>query len=69
MHRPDASPNCPATSSSGFPSNHFGETLHFDDLSMFDWLSSAPRRPRQPDGFIPALAPDFDWVVDIYQKA
>lgn len=46
------------------------EPLQFDDLSMFDWVViGAQTATRQPDGFIPALAPDFDWVVDIYQKA
>ena len=42
------SPNWPATSSSGFPSNHFG-ALQFDDLSMFDWVVIG-----SPDGHTPA---------------
>ncbi len=46
------------------------EPLQFDDLSMFDWVViGAQTASTQPDGFHPALAPEFDWVVDIYQKA
>jgi protein gp37 len=46
------------------------EPLQFDDLSMFDWVViGAQTATRQPDGFLPAFAPEFDWVVDIYQKA
>lgn len=46
------------------------EPLQFDDLSMFDWVViGAQTATTQPDGFLPAFAPEFDWVVDIYQKA
>lgn len=46
------------------------EPLQFDDLSMFDWVViGAQTATTQPDGFLPAFAPQFDWVVDIYQKA
>jgi protein gp37 len=46
------------------------EPLQFDDLSMFDWVViGAQTASTQPDGFHPAFAPEFDWVVDIYQKA
>ena len=46
------------------------EPLEFDDLSMFDWVViGAQTSSTQPDGFHPAFAPEFDWVVDIYQKA
>ena len=46
------------------------EPLQFDDLSMFDWVViGAQTATTQPDGFLPAFAPHFDWVVDIYQKA
>jgi len=46
------------------------EPLQFDDLSMFDWVViGAQTASTQPDGFHPAFAPGFDWVVDIYQKA
>lgn len=46
------------------------EPLEFDDLSMFDWVViGAQTATTQPDGFLPAFAPEFDWVVDIYQKA
>jgi protein gp37/ParB-like chromosome segregation protein Spo0J len=46
------------------------EPLEFDDLSMFDWVViGAQTASTQPDGFHPAFAPEFDWVVDIYRKA
>jgi protein gp37/lambda repressor-like predicted transcriptional regulator len=46
------------------------EPLQFDDLSMFDWVViGAQTATTQPSGFLPAFAPEFDWVVDIYQKA
>ena len=46
------------------------EPLQFDDLSMFDWVViGAQTASTQPDGFHPAFAPQFDWVVDIYRKA
>lgn len=46
------------------------EHLEFDDLSMFDWVViGAQTASTQPDGFHPPFAPEFDWVVDIYQKA
>ena len=46
------------------------EPLQFDDLSMFDWVViGAQTATTQPDGFLPAFAPEFDWVVDIYRKA
>lgn len=46
------------------------EPLQFDDLSMFDWVViGAQTASTQPDGFHPAFAPEFDWVVDIYLKA
>jgi protein gp37/ParB-like chromosome segregation protein Spo0J len=46
------------------------EPLQFDDLSMFDWVViGAQTASTQPDGFHPAFAPEFDWVVDIYRKA
>lgn len=46
------------------------EPLQFDDLSMFDWVViGAQTASTQPDGFHPAFAPEFDWVVNIYRKA
>ena len=47
------------------------EPLQFDDLSMFDWVViGAQTATHQPGvGFLPAFAPDLDWVIDIYQKA
>lgn len=46
------------------------EPLQFDDLSMFDWVViGAQTATTQPSGFLPAFAPEFDWVVDIYLKA
>lgn len=46
-------------------------SLEFDDLSMFDWVViGAQTGTDQPDGRrVESLPPDFDWVVDIYQKA
>lgn len=46
------------------------EPLQFDDLSMFDWVVIGAKTSTIQDGKLnPAFAPDFDWVVDIYQKA
>lgn len=46
------------------------EPLQFDDLSMFDWVViGAQTATTQPSGFLPAFAPEFDWIVDIYLKA
>lgn len=46
------------------------EPLEFSDLSMFDWVViGAQTSTRQPDGFVPAFAPDFEWVADIVRTA
>jgi protein gp37 len=46
------------------------EPLKFNDLSMFDWVViGAQTETRQPTGTVPAFAPPFDWVADIYAQA
>jgi protein gp37 len=46
------------------------EPLEFDDLSMFDWVViGAQTETHQPDGVVPALAPHYDWVQQITEKA
>lgn len=46
------------------------EPLEFADLSMFDWVViGAQTATQQPDGNVPAFAPDAKWVVRITQQA
>lgn len=46
------------------------EPLQFTDLSMFDWVViGAQTGTRQPDGYVPAFAPDFEWVARIALQA
>lgn len=46
------------------------EPLEFTDLSMFDWVViGAQTSTRQPDGFVPAFAPEFEWVARIVLQA
>jgi protein gp37/ParB-like chromosome segregation protein Spo0J len=46
------------------------EPLEFTDLSMFDWVViGAQTSTRQPDGFVPAFAPEFEWVARIVSQA
>jgi protein gp37 len=46
------------------------EPLEFTDLSMFDWVViGAQTETRQPDGLVPAFAPQFDWVARIVHQA
>lgn len=47
------------------------EPLEFTDLSMFDWVViGAQTETRQPEkGLVPAVQPDWRWVLDITQQA
>lgn len=46
------------------------EPLEFTDLSMFDWVViGGQTATHQPDGPVPAFAPEFDWVARIYLQA
>lgn len=46
------------------------EPLEFTDLSVFDWVViGAQTETRQPDGFVPAFAPSFEWVARIVVQA
>jgi len=46
------------------------EPLKFDDLSMFDWVViGAQTETRQPDGYVPAFNPEYDWIADIRAQA
>jgi protein gp37 len=42
------------------------EPVHFDDLSMFDWVVIGA---QTANGQVPAIAPDFEWVADIVSVA
>jgi protein gp37 len=44
--------------------------LEFSDLSMFDWVViGGQTETRQPWGVEEQKAPEWDWVVDLYNKA
>jgi protein gp37 len=46
------------------------EPLRFSDLSMFDWVViGAQTETRQPDGYVAAFAPPFEWVARIVTQA
>jgi protein gp37 len=46
------------------------EPLEFSDLSMFDWVViGSQTATEQPDGPVPAFAPDFEWVSRIVGQA
>lgn len=46
------------------------EPLEFDDLSMFDWVViGAQTETYQPDGTVPAFAPQFEWVARLVAQA
>jgi protein gp37 len=46
------------------------EPLEFTDLSMFDWVViGAQTETHQPDGYVPAFAPPFEWVARIFMQA
>lgn len=42
------------------------EPLHFESLEMFDWVVIGAQTSSSG---APALAPQWDWVVDLYQQA
>jgi protein gp37 len=46
------------------------EPLEFADLSMFDWVViGAQTETRQPDGVVPAVRPEWDWVKRLTDQA
>ena len=46
------------------------EPLKFNDLSWCDLMViGAQSETVQPDGFVPAFAPEFEWVIDLIAQA
>jgi hypothetical protein len=46
------------------------EPLVFNDLSWCDLIViGAQSETHQPDGFVPAFAPQLDWVMDLIMQA
>ena len=46
------------------------EPLTFNDLSWCDLIViGAQSETNQPDGFVPAFAPQLDWVIDLITQA
>lgn len=46
------------------------EPLEFADLSVFDWIViGAQTETRQPDGVVPAFAPQVEWVARLVAQA
>jgi protein gp37 len=46
------------------------EPVRFSDLSWCDLMViGAQSETRQPDGFVPALAPKLEWVIDLIAQA
>jgi protein gp37 len=45
------------------------EPITFNDLSWCDLVViGAQTSTRQPTGFVPAFAPDFNWVMDVVSQ-
>lgn len=45
------------------------EPIEFDDLSWCDLVViGAQTSTNQPEGFVPAFSPEFDWIVDVVNQ-